>query len=73
MLTTRRSLVTAMPEQGQRLPEVEFIAESGERLAAGDLAGSKTVLYFYPKDDTPGCTREACAFRDRIPITKRRT
>ncbi len=55
-----------MPEQGQRLPEVDFITEGGERLAAGDLSGQKTVLYFYPKDDTPGCTKEACAFRDRM-------
>ncbi len=55
-----------MPEQGQQLPDVEFITESGERLAARDLGGQKTVLYFYPKDDTPGCTKEACAFRDRM-------
>src|ERR671927_565319 len=55
-----------VPQQGQRLPDVEFITEGGERLAAGDLDGQKTVLYFYPKDDTPGCTKEACAFRDRM-------
>ena len=55
-----------MPQQGQRLPDVEFITEGGESLAAGDLGGQKTVLYFYPKDDTPGCTKEACAFRDRM-------
>ncbi len=55
-----------MPERGQRLPEVEFITESGENLATGDLEGKKTVLYFYPKDDTSGCTKEACAFRDRM-------
>ena len=58
--------MATMPQQGQRLPEVEFVTESGERLAAESLTGQKTVLYFYPKDDTPGCTREACAFRDRI-------
>ena len=55
-----------MPQQGQQLPDVEFITEGGERLSAGDLGGRKTVLYFYPKDDTPGCTKEACAFRDRM-------
>jgi peroxiredoxin Q/BCP len=55
------------PEAGQRLPEVEFVTEEGERLPARELAaGGKTVLYFYPKDDTPGCTKEACAFRDRM-------
>jgi peroxiredoxin Q/BCP len=55
-----------MPERGQQLPDVEFVTEDDERLAAGDLTGQKTVLYFYPKDDTPGCTKEACAFRDRM-------
>jgi peroxiredoxin Q/BCP len=58
--------MTNMPQQGQRLPDVEFITEGGESLAAGDLGGQKTVLYFYPKDDTSGCTKEACAFRDRM-------
>ena len=58
--------MTTMPQQGQQLPDVEFITEGGERLVAGDLGGHKTVLYFYPKDDTPGCTKEACAFRDRM-------
>jgi peroxiredoxin Q/BCP len=58
--------MTNLPQQGQHLPEVDFTTESGERLGAGDLAGGKTVLYFYPRDDTPGCTREACAFRDRM-------
>jgi peroxiredoxin Q/BCP len=58
--------MATMPQQGQQLPEVEFVTEDGERLPAGDLGGQKTVLYFYPKDDTPGCTKEACAFRDRM-------
>ena len=35
-------------------------------MSTGELTGQKTVLYFYPKDDTPGCTKEACAFRDRM-------
>ena len=58
--------MASIPEQGQRLPNIEFTTESGEKLSTGDLSGQKTVLYFYPKDDTPGCTREACAFRDRM-------
>jgi thioredoxin-dependent peroxiredoxin len=58
--------MTTMPQQGQRLPDIQFVTEGGERLAAGDLGGQKTVLYFYPKDDTSGCTKEACAFRDRM-------
>jgi peroxiredoxin Q/BCP len=58
--------MATMPQQGHQLPDVEFVTEVGERLSAGDLGGEKTVLYFYPKDDTPGCTKEACAFRDRM-------
>ena len=57
--------MATMPQQGQQLPDVEFVTEGGEKLSAGDLEGEKTVLYFYPKDDTPGC-KEACAFRDRM-------
>ncbi|MDQ3376957.1 MAG: peroxiredoxin [Actinomycetota bacterium] len=55
-----------IPQQGQSLPDVEFVTEDGDRVGPDDLAGQKTVLYFYPKDDTPGCTKEACAFRDRM-------
>ncbi|HEV2092389.1 MAG TPA: peroxiredoxin [Rubrobacter sp.] len=55
-----------LPQQGQPLPEIDLTAENGSRVGPGDLAGQKTVLYFYPKDDTPGCTKEACAFRDRM-------
>ena len=58
--------LTTMPQEGQNLPDVTFVNEAGERVSAGDLGGQKTVLYFYPKDDTPGCTKEACAFRDRM-------
>ena len=58
--------MATMPQQGQQLPDVEFVTEDSEKLAAEDLTGRKTVLYFYPKDDTPGCTKEACAFRDRM-------
>lgn len=58
--------MTELPRQGQPLPEIDLTAEDGSRVGPGDLAGQKTVLYFYPKDDTPGCTKEACAFRDRM-------
>ena len=58
--------MATMPQQGQQLPDLEFVTEAGERLSAGDLGGEKTILFFYPKDDTPGCTKEACAFRDRM-------
>ena len=55
-----------LPQQGQPLPDLELTAEDGEQLGTAELKGQKTVLYFYPKDDTPGCTKEACAFRDRM-------
>jgi thioredoxin-dependent peroxiredoxin len=55
-----------LPQQGQPLPEIDLTAEDGSRVGSDDLAGQRTVLYFYPKDDTPGCTKEACAFRDRM-------
>ena len=55
-----------LPQQGQRLPEMDLTAEDGDHVGTDDLTGQKTVLYFYPKDDTPGCTKEACAFRDRM-------
>jgi peroxiredoxin Q/BCP len=55
-----------LPQQGESLPDLDLTTESGEHIGTGELAGQKTVLYFYPKDDTPGCTKEACAFRDRM-------
>ena len=55
-----------LPQQGQTLPDLDLTTESGEHIGTADLTGQKTVLYFYPADDTPGCTKEACAFRDRM-------
>ena len=55
-----------LPQQGESLPDMELTTENGEHIGTGELKGQKTVLYFYPKDDTPGCTKEACAFRDRM-------
>src|SRR5215213_2545080 len=55
-----------LPQQGESLPDLELTTESGEHIGTEGLTGQKTVLYFYPKDDTPGCTKEACAFRDRM-------
>jgi len=55
-----------LPQQGEILPDLRLTTESGEHIGTGELTGQKTVLYFYPEDDTPGCTKEACAFRDRM-------
>lgn len=51
-------------EEGQQAPDFELASESGERVRLSGLRGKPVVLYFYPRDDTPGCTKEACAFRD---------
>src|SRR3712207_1441613 len=55
-----------LPQQGESLPDLELTTESGGHIGTGELKGQETVLYFYPKDDSPGCTKEACAFRDRM-------
>lgn len=52
-------------EAGSRAPAFTLTADDGRKVRLSDFAGSPVVLYFYPADDTPGCTREACAFRDR--------
>ncbi|MCC6493402.1 MAG: thioredoxin-dependent thiol peroxidase [Pirellulales bacterium] len=52
-------------EPGQKAPAFTLTADDGTKVRFADLAGGPVVLYFYPKDDTPGCTKEACAFRDR--------
>lgn len=53
-----------MPKEGEQAPDFDAPADDGSQVSLGDLRGRKVVLYFYPKDDTPGCTREACEFRD---------
>ncbi|HEX3458677.1 MAG TPA: peroxiredoxin [Candidatus Baltobacteraceae bacterium] len=50
--------------EGDRLPEITLLDDEGTEIATGALAGGPLVLYFYPKDDTPGCTSEASQFRD---------
>ncbi len=52
-------------EVGKQAPAFTLTADDGKKVKLSDLKGSPVVLYFYPKDDTPGCTKEACAFRDR--------
>lgn len=53
-----------MIEAGQFAPAFSLVAHTGETVSLADLNGRTVVLYFYPKDDTPGCTKEACSFRD---------
>lgn len=49
---------------GDVAPDFDLPSDSGQRVRLRDLRGKRVVLYFYPKDDTPGCTAEACSFRD---------
>ena len=53
-----------MIEEGKPAPDFELESDSGETVKLSELRGTPVVLYFYPKDDTPGCTRQACAIRD---------
>ena len=52
-------------EEGAAAPAFELQGDDGKKYRLKDFKGKPVVLYFYPKDDTPGCTKEACAFRDR--------
>jgi len=54
-----------MPKLGQKAPAFSLPSTSGSKVSLGDFAGKQVVLYFYPRDNTPGCTIEACDFRDR--------
>ncbi|HSL70661.1 MAG TPA: thioredoxin-dependent thiol peroxidase, partial [Longimicrobiales bacterium] len=54
------------PPEGQPAPDFELDADDGSKVRLSDLHGRKVVLYFYPKDDTPGCTTQACGLRDQI-------
>ncbi|MEZ4471857.1 MAG: peroxiredoxin [bacterium] len=55
-----------MIQEGQRLPSFRLLDDAGQPVTDADLSTGVVVLYAYPRDDTPGCTREACAFRDDL-------
>lgn len=54
----------SIPQKGEKAPHFSGENQKGEQISLADYAGKKLVLYFYPKDDTPGCTAEACDLRD---------
>ncbi len=62
-----RAAMPAVPAVGRVAPDFTLLADDGTEVHLAALRGRPVVLYFYPKDNTPGCTAEACAFRDLFP------
>jgi len=60
----------ALIDEGKKAPAFTLKDQDGKTQKLSDYAGRPVVLYFYPKDDTPGCTKETCAFRDNFPKFK---
>jgi peroxiredoxin Q/BCP len=60
------------PEPGERAPDFEVKDQDGNTVSLASFRGCPVVLYFYPKDDTPGCTAEACSFRDSMSMLRGR-
>jgi len=56
------------PKIGETAPDFEALTDSGATVKLSDFRGQRVVLYFYPKDDTSGCTTQACGFRDNYPV-----
>ncbi len=61
-----------MPKVGDTAPDFELPTAEGKKIRLSDFRGKRVVLYFYPKDNTPGCTKEACSFRDNLSLLKRK-
>src|SRR2546421_12340094 len=59
-------------KEGDQAPEFAAPTNGGGRVSLADFKGKHVVLYFYPRDDTPGCTKEACAFRDHFAAVKKK-
>src|SRR5207253_10837423 len=57
----------ALVDPGEKAPAFTLKDQDGTTHKLADYAGRPVILYFYPKDDTPGCTKEACAFQDNLP------
>ena len=57
---------------GDKAPAFTLISDEGKKVSLKDLKGKKVILYFYPKDDTSGCTKEACSFRDNIKVIEKK-
>ncbi len=61
-----------MVEEGKPAPDFELVSDDGTTVRLSDLRGKPVVIYFYPKDDTPGCTTESCEFRDAYDVFRER-
>jgi len=57
---------------GHKAPDFTLVSSSGKTLSLKDFAGKKIVLYFYPKDNTSGCTKEACSFENNLKAIKKK-
>jgi len=70
-LHKRNNRIMSLLQAGQKAPSFSAIDQEGKTVTLEEYLGKKVILYFYPKDDTPGCTKEACAFRDNFPNFQR--
>ncbi len=61
-----------MLKEGDKAPDFTLIADTGEKISLKNFRGKKIILYFYPKDNTSGCTAEACDFRDNIKVFEKK-
>ena len=59
-------------KEGDKAPPFKAKDQSGKTVSLGDFKGKKLILYFYPKDDTPGCTKESCNFRDNYSMLRKK-
>src|SRR5512139_1245905 len=66
VLVSRMALAGEVPQAGQAAPDFNLPDQDGRAHSLKDYAGKWLALYFYPRDDTPGCTQEACSFRDDL-------
>ncbi len=64
MAKTQASTPENVPAVGSIAPDFELTSDAGQKVRLSDYRGQRVILYFYPKDDTPGCTTQACGFRD---------
>ncbi|MCB0271990.1 MAG: thioredoxin-dependent thiol peroxidase [Bdellovibrionales bacterium] len=62
----------ALRKVGSKIPAFSLLSTSGKKVTSKSLLGSSYVLFFYPKDQTPGCTKEACSFRDHFSLFKKK-